>query len=406
MNVVMISPGFPHQIPFFTKGLARVGARVYGVGDQPQHALEKDVRNALTGYLQVRNLWDENATVDDVRQWMRGKDVDRVECLWEPGVVLAGRMREALGVPGLTAAQSVPLRDKVAMKNVIESAGLRTPKHARASSSAEVRAIAERIGYPLIIKPIAGAGSADTYELRSPEDLERALGVMKHVEEVSVEEFIEGEEHTFDTICANGEILYENVGWYRPKPLVGRLNEWVSPQTICLRDIDAPELQGGRKLGREVIRALGFRDGFTHMEWFRTPKGEAVFSEIGGRPPGGNMVHGMNYAADADLFVGWAEAVTRGRISQNLAKKYDVGLIFKRAQGHGERVVRHAGLERVLARIGPHLAHMELTPVGAPKKDWRQVVQGDGWIVVRHPELKPLLELADCVATDLTLVAG
>jgi hypothetical protein len=73
------------------------------------------------------------------------------------------------------------------------------------------------------------------------------------------------------------------VGWYRPKPLVARLNEWVSPQTICLRDIEAQELQGGRKLGREVIRALGFRDGFTHMEWFRTPQGEAVFSEIGGR---------------------------------------------------------------------------------------------------------------------------
>jgi len=406
MNVLLLSPGFPHQIPYFTKALAQVGARVYGVGDQPQQALEPDVRKALTAYLQVKNLWDEDNTVKEVHGWLRGKQVDRVECLWEPGVVLVGKLREALGVPGLTAAQSIPLRDKVAMKSVVEAAGLRTPKHARASTSAEVRAIAERFGYPLIIKPIAGAGSADTYELREPADLERALGVMKHVEEVSVEEFIEGEEHTFDTVCANGEILFENVGWYRPKPLIARLNEWVSPQTVCLRDIEAPELQVGRKLGREVIRALGFRDGFTHMEWFRTPKGEAVFGEIGGRAPGGQMVHGMNYTTDADLFVGWAEAVTRGRISQDLRKKYNVDLVFKRAQGQGQRVVRHDGLDRVLAKVGPHIAHIELTPLGAPKKDWRQVVQGDGWIVVRHPELGQLIELADYVATNLTVVAG
>jgi hypothetical protein len=406
MNVVMISPGFPHQMPYFTMGLAKVGARVYGVGDQPLAAVDEGVKRAMTGYLQVRNLWDEEETAAEIRQWVRGKSIDRVECLWEPGVVLAGRVREALGVPGLTAEQSVPLRDKVAMKDVIERAGLRTPKHARARTANECRAAAERIGYPLIIKPIAGAGSADTYELRAPKDLENALKILQHVAEASIEEFIEGEEHTFDTVCANGEILFENVGWYRPKPLIARLNEWVSPQTLCLRDIDRPELQPGRKLGREVIRALGFRDGFTHMEWFRTPKGEAVFGEIGGRPPGGQMVHGMNYATDADLFVGWAEAVTRGRIGQDLRKKYDVGLIFKRAQGPGSRVVRYDGMDRVRAEAGPHIAHMELTPIGAPKKDWRQVVQGDGWIVVRHPDRERMMQLADLVATHLTLVAG
>jgi hypothetical protein len=406
MNVILISPGFPHQMPYFTTGLAKVGARVFGVGDQPRQALDEGVQRALSGYLQVRDLWDEASTASSIREWMRGKTVDRVECLWEPGVVLAGRVRDALGVPGLTAAQSVPLRDKVAMKNVIERAGLRTPKHARAHSANECRAIAERFGYPLIIKPIAGAGSADTYELRDVQDLERAFQVLGHVPEVTVEEFVEGEEHTFDTICAGGEILFENVGWYRPKPLVARLNEWVSPQTICLRDIDAPELQPGRVLGREVIRALGFRDGFTHMEWFRTPKGEAVFGEIGGRPPGGQMVHGMNYSTDADLFVGWAEALVHGRIAQDLRKKYAVALVFKRAQGSGSRVVRHEGLERVLARAGDSIAHIELTPIGATKKDWRQIVQGDGWIAVRHADLGRLIELADLVGSELTVRAG
>ena len=39
MNVVMLSPGYPAEMAFFTRALAAVGARVIGVGDQPPHAL-------------------------------------------------------------------------------------------------------------------------------------------------------------------------------------------------------------------------------------------------------------------------------------------------------------------------------------------------------------------------------
>ena len=51
---------------------------------------------------------------------------------------------------------------------------------------------------------------------------------MGHIDEVNVEEFIDGEEYTYDTICVDGEIKYFNVGYYRPRPLVARSNEWIS----------------------------------------------------------------------------------------------------------------------------------------------------------------------------------
>ena len=35
MNVLFLSPGFPAEMPRFARGLAGVGARVYGVGEQP-----------------------------------------------------------------------------------------------------------------------------------------------------------------------------------------------------------------------------------------------------------------------------------------------------------------------------------------------------------------------------------
>src|SRR5262249_47684212 len=162
-------------------------------------------------------LWDEEATTRAVVERVGGQRIERVECLWEPGMVLAARIREALGVPGLSVAQTVPFRDKVAMKEVLQAAGVRVPAFARATSGAQVREAVARIGYPVILKPIAGAGSADTYTVRDERELDRALEATRHVPEINVDEYIEGEEYTFDTICSDGEILFENVAWYRPK---------------------------------------------------------------------------------------------------------------------------------------------------------------------------------------------
>ena len=141
------------------------------------------------------------------------------------------------------------------------------------------------------------------------------------------------------------------------------------------------------------------------MEWFRTPSGEAVFGEIGGRAPGGRLVHAMNYSADIDLFQGWAEAVCYGRFSQDIEKRYNVGVVFKRAEGVG-RITRVEGLDSLMAHHGEHIAHVDLVPVGQPRRDYRQVAEGDGWLVVRHPDLETTIDLADHVATNLRMFAG
>ena len=193
MNVLFLSPGFPAEMPSFTRGLADVGAHVYGVGEQPEPLLHPLAGRSLSGYVQVRSLWDEAQTIRDVQGLAARVRIDRVECLWEPGVMLAARLREALDLPGMRVEQALTFRDKERMKQVLDEAGIRTPRHVRAKTESECREAAERIGYPLIVKPIAGAGSADTYRVENSNELERTLPNVRHVPEVSVEEFIEGE---------------------------------------------------------------------------------------------------------------------------------------------------------------------------------------------------------------------
>jgi len=388
----------------FSRGLAQCGARVIGLGEHPAGSLPWVVKQSLSDYLRVQSLMDTGSVLATVRACAMHTPIDRVECLWEPFMALAAQLREMLDIGGMHMAQTDLFRDKKKMKDALDATGLRTPRNTVATGSDAIRSAAGTIGLPLVIKPIAGAGSAHTHEVRDQATLDAAIADVGEHREVSVEEYIEGEEYTFDTVCANGNILYENIAWYRPKPIIGRNVEWISMQTVNLRNLDRPELATGRELGRRVIETLGFDTGFTHMEWFLTPSGEAVFGEIGGRPPGGRSVDLMNFSNDFDIYTGWAQAVTRGEFNQTAHRRYNAAAIFKRARGQGHICAIH-GLDGLRHRFGEHIVVEDLLPIGAPRRNWRQTLLSDGYLVVRHPELAKTLEIADAVGTDLQIDA-
>ncbi|HEY7565384.1 MAG TPA: ATP-grasp domain-containing protein [Acidimicrobiia bacterium] len=404
MNVIFLSPGFPTEMTDFVRGLAEVGARVIGLGDQPEHAVPERARRALSAYYQV-SFSDPDTVIHTAAAIAERVPVNRVESLWEPLMILAAKIRQHIGVPGMTEVETVPFRDKEAMKQLLDAAGIRTPHHYRAHSSDDVWAALERIGYPAIVKPIAGAGSADTYRINTPEQAADVIPRLRHVDDVSVEEFVDAEEFTFDTICSGGRVLFYNICWYRPRPLIGKQNEWVSQQTVALRNPDAPHLAPGKEMGFRVLEAMRFRDGFTHMEWYLKPDGEAVFGEIGARPPGGRTVDAMNFASDTDHFRGWAEAVLHGRLVRPLERRYNAATVFKRAVGQGY-IQRYEGLDRLLTEFGDYIAAVELNPIGAARRNWKQQLIGDGMVVVRHPDLQSCVELADRVGTELQIYAS
>jgi len=404
MNVLILSPGYPADMPEFTRGLAECGARVYGVGDTPVGGLPELVRRSLSEYVQVSTLWDTGRVIAELHERLKGHTLDRIECLWEPGIMLAAELRQHFGVEGLSIEQAHRFRDKEAMKVALDAAGIRTPRHIAADSAAACWEAAEDIGFPLILKPIAGAGSADTYRVNDADQLRAVLPRLRHVPLVSVEEFVDGEEYTFDTITIDGEIAYYNIAVYRPRPLIARSNEWISPQVIALRDVGDAKLAGGVRMGFDVIDALEFRTGFTHMEWYLKDDGEVVFGEIGGRPPGAHQVDQMKYACDFDVFRAWGSAVTRGTLDASPERRYNVATVYKRAQGVG-RISRIDGAEALQQRFGEHVVWNTLLAPGTPRRDWMQTLVSDGFIMLRHPDLDETLRMADAVGTDLTLYA-
>ncbi|MEM7082670.1 MAG: ATP-grasp domain-containing protein [Pseudomonadota bacterium] len=404
MNVLMISPGYPADMPEFARGLSESGARVFGVGDQPGGALPDQVKAALSKYVQVRTLWDTREVIRSLTDALRGHTLDSIECLWEPGIMLAAELREHFGTPGSTTEHARLFRDKEAMKVALDRAGIRTPRHRAVDSVAGCWEAVEEIGFPVILKPIDGAGSADTYRVNTPDELRDVLPRLRHVPTISIEEFIDGEEYTFDTISINGEIAFHNIAWYRPRPLVARSNEWISPQVIALRDVESDTLAEGVRMGHEVLRALAFGTGFTHMEWYKKADGEVVFGEIGGRPPGAHQVDQMKFACDFDVFKAWGQAISQGVLREPFGRHHNVATIYKRARGVG-RISHVEGADVLQREFGEHVVWNTLLPPGKHRRDWRKTLVSDGFIMLRHPDLQTTLDMADKVGSDLHLFA-
>lgn len=407
VNFLFISPHFPPEMENFTQGLAAVGVNLYAIADVPEAQLPAHVRHCLSGFLHVPAMLDEKLAVEAVTEWTKAKGLrfDKIESLWEPFVLLAARLRETFGVPGMSYEKVLAFRDKDIMKKKVREAGLRVPKSTRVRSAKDIYAAAEEIGFPIIIKPIAGAGSADTYRLDDNGMIDRVLPLIGHLTEGNVEEFIEGDEFTFDSVTLNGKPEFHSVTEYHPRPLDGRTHEWISPAQLTFRDLAQPRLAKGIELGMNVLKAMEMETGFTHMEWFLTPKGEAVFGEIGCRSGGGNLVDMMNFSNDFNIYREWANVVAHGKWEAPIERKYNVAMAFKRAQGQG-RIQRIDGLDRVRARCGKWIVWENLLPIGAPRRDWTQTLVSDGFIVVRHPDEKECYEMMWSLINDLKMYAG
>ncbi len=404
MRVVFLSPTYPPEMQQYTRGLAEVGAQVFGIGDTPREALPASVRPHLHDYLQVPRLMDEEDVLERASAWLRGRSIDRVLANWEPLVILAARMRERWGLGGMSADAVNGFRDKQLMKDRVRAAGLRVPRSRRVRTEKEALEAAQEIGYPLILKPISGAGSADTYRVDESSELGPTLEKMRGVREASCEEYIDGEEFTYDTVCIGGVPAFENVAAYLPKPIEARSVEWISPVIITVRDLQQPKLAAGIALGRRVLGALGMGDGFTHMEWYLTSKGEAVFGEIGCRPGGACLVDQMNYTCDIDLFREWARVACWGHFEADATRKYNAAIVFKRALGRGT-ITRIEGLEAWLRASDGWVVEEKLLRPGTPRRNWKQTLLSDGHVLVRHPQWEEAYRMAFAAATGIRMFA-
>ncbi|MCP3956908.1 MAG: ATP-grasp domain-containing protein [bacterium] len=404
MHVIFVEPAFPYNQRQFVRGLRAAGARVTGIGEMPLDALPSEIRDWLYRYEQVPSVVHEPSLLEAVRRVQSREWVDRLETTVEAHIMAAAKVREACGIPGTSVKTSYLCRDKPAMKEALRQANIPCAQSIGSDSADDVRAFAETVGYPLIIKPRDGAGAAGTWRVRNDAELENAIAEshLEHGASVAVEEFIEGHEGFFDTICVGGEIMHRFVTHYYPNVLEGMRTRWISPQFITTNRLDSEGYDEVKVMGKKVIDILEIGTSATHMEWFYGPKG-LKFSEIGCRPPGVGAWDLYCAAHEMDVYKEWGMAIVHGKPSQTPSSGYSAGLINLRPDQDGH-IVGYEGLE-LLDELGGAVIDHHLPPPGSPTQPVEAGYMANAWVRLRHPDYDQLRRLLDAVGQTVKVRA-
>lgn len=315
--------------------------------------------------------------------------VERLFGAYEQLQVPLAQAREALGLPGLSVEAANNFRDKARMKTLLRARGVPCARHRLAPSLDDATAFAKASGFPLVVKPPAGAGAQQTYRVENLDQLRRALAAQRPspANPVLLEEFVRGEEHSFETISVDGKAVWHSLTHYYPTPLHVLENPWIQWCLVLPREVDSSRYDDIRAAARKSLEILGMTTGLTHMEWFRRDDGSIAISEVAARPPGAQITTLVSRAHDIDFVQAWARLMIFKEFEPP-QRSYAAGAAFLRGQGQGKVKAVH-GWDVVQRELRELITDVKLPELGTASSS---SYEGEGFVIVRHPETKVVEE--------------
>jgi hypothetical protein len=383
--VIFAAPYFTANAVRFIEAVADLpGTRLGLISQEPQELLAPGLRAKLAAHWRIEDALNTGQLIYAAEALSQQLGpIHRFIGVLEQIQVPLAEARQLLGVAGMSVEAAQNFRDKAQMKTVLRQAGLPCARHRLARSAAEAWAFAEEVGYPLVVKPPAGAGAQATFRVDDAEGMSRALAssAPSAKQEVLLEEFITGEEFSFDTFSLNGQPLFHSLTHYRPTPLEVLRNPWIQWCVLLPREIDDPQYDDIRAVAFRALDVLGMDTGLSHMEWFRRKDGSIAISEVGARPPGAQITTLLSRANDFDSVGAWARLLVFGEFTPP-QRRYAVGGAYLRGQGQGRIKAIH-GLEQAQQEVGHLITDVKLPELG---REPSSSYEGDGYVIMRHEQ--------------------
>jgi hypothetical protein len=389
----------------FVEAAARLpGVSMALITCEPVDRVPPGLRESLAGHWRIDDPLDAGQIAGAV-QGLSGQlgPVQRLLAVLEQLQVPLAQVREHLGVPGMDVVTARNFRDKAQMKTVLRAAGVPCARHRLAGSAADAQSFAAEVGFPLVVKPPAGAGAKSTFRLDDRGDLTAWLDTIPPSPDrpALIEEFLTGEEGSYDSVMVDGQVVWDSVSDYLPAPLEVLRHPWMQWVVRLPRDIGGPEYKGIRAVAPTALRALGLHTGLTHMEWFRRPDGTVAVSEVGARPPGAQITSMLCYAHDFDLYTAWARLMVDGTFEPP-QRKWAAGTVYLRGQGAGQ-VKATRGLDTLPPEVSSLVVDSRLPRPGQPSTG---SYEGDGYITVRHPDTPVVTRALKTLVTTVRVELG
>ena len=314
-NFIFISPNFPLTYWRFCRELKNNGLRVLGIGDCPYNELTQEQRNSMHEYYKVSSLenYDEVFRAVAFFTFKYGK-IDWLESNNEYWLERDAKLRTEFHITsGFQEEDMVRTRYKSGMKAFYAKAGIPTARYHLVKDYEPAKEFANKVGYPVVVKPDNGVGANATYKLQSDSDLDYFFNTKDHSVQYIMEEFVNGEVRTYDAIInSKGEPIFES-GNVTCDSLMDVVNEAKDSIFYIVKEL--PEVM--KQLGRRTVEAFGVKSRFVHFEYFVLKadqeglgkKGDIFGLEVNMRPPGGYAPELANFANSVDVYKIWADMI-------------------------------------------------------------------------------------------------
>ncbi|HEX2040413.1 MAG TPA: ATP-grasp domain-containing protein [Acidimicrobiales bacterium] len=240
---------------------------------------------------EVIDTGDERAVLEACR---RLGEVVGVTSSSEYFIAPAARVAAALGLPGPDADAITRCRDKERQREALAAASVAVPRFAGASTVDDALAAAADIGYPVVLKPVAGSGSVGVRLCRDKEEAaEHAGALLAHTvnergipvpARLLVEEVATGTEYSAEVFSGR---------------VVGLVRKHLGDPPWFVEvghDFPAPD-DGLTAAVDRAVAALGLGFGPVHVEL----KANGVIIEVNPRLAGGNIPELVRHASGVDL---------------------------------------------------------------------------------------------------------
>ena len=310
----------------------------------------------------VLDVHDEVALQAAARDVAAHRPVAGLICYGEMLIAAAAGAAASLGLAGMTADAARTCRDKNLTRRILTGAGIAQPRSLAAASLGEARAAADRIGYPVVVKPRGLGSSWGVIRVDRAEDMEWTFAAASGVDDaianyqrgVLVEEMLDGPEISVDGLVSGGEyrIMYVAHKELGPAPFFAEIGHVLIADDPLLTDASLPALL------EDAHRALGIDHAITHSEVRFTPRGPRIV-EVNGRL-GGDLIP----------YLGWmTSGIDPGEAAVGVAAGAGADAILRAAGPSGRRDERRGRPACAGIRFAHPAADCRVTEVRVPAPD-------------------------------------
>jgi len=327
-NFVFLSPNFPETYWMFCSELKKNGMRVLGIGDCPYDQLKQELRDSLDEYYKVSDLanYEEVFRAVAFLTYKHGK-IDWLESNNEFWLERDAKLRTEFHITtGFMEEDMQKVKLKSAMKEYYAKAGIKTARYHLVQSFEDAAAFANKVGYPVVVKPDNGVGAISTYRLRSDDELRFFMATKPEGVQFLMEEMVNGTVTTYDAIIgAKGQPLFES-GNVTLDSLMDVVNENKESLYYLHKEVPADI----RDAGLRTVAAFGVKSRFVHLEFFRLnedqeglgKKGDLIGLEVNMRPAGGYTPDMYDYAYETDVYKIWADMICFDESTKPLGNRH------------------------------------------------------------------------------------